>query len=229
LQKPWVRVVLAVSIDGRITPANGGKANLGNQGDRRVLEESLSWSDGTLIGANTLRIHENICLIHDKNLINKRLSEEKFEQPISILISNKNNYSYDWMYFKQPIHRWLINPLNSIESNKVPKYFERLILFESNWSDILEKIFQSGIKKLVVLGGAKVVESLLIEKQVDELQITLTPKLLGGSHSWISHKITNLPMEYTEDNCWILNEVKVLEGSEIMLRYILDQSNKKNK
>ena len=51
---PQLRLVLAVSLDGRLAPAEGGAAQLGGSGDRRVLEEALAWADGCLIGAETL-------------------------------------------------------------------------------------------------------------------------------------------------------------------------------
>ena len=60
---PELRLVLAVSLDGRLAPAQGGAAQLGGPGDRRVLEEVLAWADGCLIGARTLRVHGTTCLI----------------------------------------------------------------------------------------------------------------------------------------------------------------------
>ena len=52
-----MRLVLAVSLDGRLAPPSGGAAQLGGSGDRRVLEEALAWSDAALLGAGTLRAH----------------------------------------------------------------------------------------------------------------------------------------------------------------------------
>ena len=53
MQRPLVRLVLAVSLDGRLAPPSGGAAQLGGAGDRRVLEQALAWSDAVLIGAGT--------------------------------------------------------------------------------------------------------------------------------------------------------------------------------
>ena len=67
MKKQWVKLVLASSIDGRIAYPNGGKTQLGKSGDRFVLEESLAWSDGILMGGQTLRDHQSICLIKNKS------------------------------------------------------------------------------------------------------------------------------------------------------------------
>ena len=49
LSEPSLRLVLAVSLDGRLAPPEGGAAQLGGRGDRRVLEEALAWADGCLV------------------------------------------------------------------------------------------------------------------------------------------------------------------------------------
>jgi formamidopyrimidine-DNA glycosylase len=47
--RPELRLVLAVSLDGRLAPADGGAAQLGGAGDRQVLEEAI---------ARNLRAHQ---------------------------------------------------------------------------------------------------------------------------------------------------------------------------
>ena len=64
-RRPFVRLVLAISLDGRLAPPEGGAAQLGGEGDRRALEHALAWADACLIGAGTLRAHQCTCLIRD--------------------------------------------------------------------------------------------------------------------------------------------------------------------
>ena len=45
MKKKWVKLVLASSIDGRIAYPEGGKTQLGQCGDRFVLEEAIAWSE----------------------------------------------------------------------------------------------------------------------------------------------------------------------------------------
>ncbi|WP_320663453.1 RibD family protein [Prochlorococcus sp. MIT 1223] len=220
MKKIIARVVLATSIDGKIALPNGAKIDIGDEGDRKVLENSLAWADATLMGGETLRAHKSTCLIHRKELIDKRKSEGRSEQPICIVVSNKKNYSLDWHFFKQPIERWLIrSKVNFETSNNYCKGYSRTIEFESNWSKTLEEIYTFNIRKLVVLGGSKIVGSMLLEDQISELQITLTPKLIGGSFSWIPSSLNNLSMDLQKKNSWILKEAKKLEDNELLLHY----------
>ena len=88
MKKKWVKLVLASSIDGRIAYPEGGKTQLGKSGDRLVLEESLAWSDGILMGGQTLRDHQSICVIKNKKLLKQRTLEGKNKQPIALIASN---------------------------------------------------------------------------------------------------------------------------------------------
>ena len=98
MKKKWVKLVLASSIDGRIAYPEGGKTQLGQSGDRLVLEESLAWSDGILMGGQTLRDHQSICVIKNKSLLKKRISEGKDEQPIALIASNQIDFPENWLF-----------------------------------------------------------------------------------------------------------------------------------
>ena len=214
----WVKVVLAISLDGKIALANGAKTQLGNSGDREVLEKALSWSDATLMGGETLRKHKNTCLIHSKKLIENRVNKDRSEQPISIIISNQKKYPVDFPYFKQPIIRWLIEPqkdLDSIENN----YYDRLIDFKKNWEKTLKVLYENGIEKLLVLGGAKLIGSLLLEDQINELQLTITPKIIGGVYTWVPNNLKEIPEKLSLSDSWLLKETQTLTNNELMIRY----------
>lgn len=216
----WVKVVLVISLDGRITAGKGSKAKLGGPGDRKVLEESLEWADAILMGGETLRIHQNTCLIHQKDLIEKRISEKRSNQPISIIISNKNDHPSDLPFFSEPINRWIITSKSNLKELHPNNGYKKLISLKEKWADTLSKIYEEGVEKLTVLGGARLVGSLLIEDQVNELQLTLTPKLIGGESSWIPNYIKNLPINFSNKNSWLLSKFELLEEDEIMLSYI---------
>ena len=101
MKKQWVKLVIASSIDGRIAYPEGGKTQLGQSGDRLVLEESLAWSDGILMGGQTLRDHQSICVIKNKNLLKQRTLKGKNEQPIALIASNQIDFPANWLFFSK--------------------------------------------------------------------------------------------------------------------------------
>ena len=221
MKKQWVKLVIASSIDGRIAYPGGGKTQLGQSGDRLVLEESLAWSDGILMGGQTLRDHQSICIIKNKNLIKQRIFEGKNEQPISLIASNKVNFSKNWPFFKQPVERWLLKKETERNENQLIDRFHKHINLKLKWSDSLKDLNHKGLSKIVLLGGAKLISNFLIEDLIDELQITITPHLVGGNYCWVS---ANLNKIKNNNKSWFLKESKRLGNNELLIRYLRNTS-----
>tara|TARA_B100000579_G_scaffold399141_1_gene379886 strand:+ start:198 stop:869 length:672 start_codon:yes stop_codon:yes gene_type:complete len=222
LKKPWVKLVLASSIDGRIAYPEGGKTQLGNSGDRFVLEESLAWSDGMLIGGQTLRDHQSICIIKNKNFIKQRVLEGKPEQPISLVASNQIDFPINWLFFQQPVQKWLLQKQQKKNKSLPPKGFNKRIYLQLKWRDSLYDLYEKGFSKIVLLGGANLISSFLKEDLINELQITITPHILGGSYCWVSSKLKNLNTIMKYSNNWTLKESKTLGNNELLIRYFRD-------
>ena len=220
MKKPWVRLVLASSIDGRIAYPEGGKSTLGQSGDRLVLEESLAWADGILMGGQTLRDHQSICIIKNKSLLKQRTSEGKHEQPIALLASNQSNFPLNWLFFKQPIQRWLLQKKWKRNEFVLPNGFDKKINLKIKWRDSLNHLREKGLEKIVLLGGANLISAFLLEDIIDELQITITPHLLGGDYCWVSPQLISLNTVINKKYNWILKENKELGNNELLIRYI---------
>jgi len=222
LKKQWIKLVIASSIDGRIAYPGGGKTQLGQSGDRMVLEESLAWSDGVLMGGQTLRDHQSICIIKNKSLIKQRILEGKNEQPISLIASNKVNFSTNWLFFKQPVERWLLQKKIELNDNQLIDKFHKHINLKLKWRDSLDDLNHKGISNIVLLGGAKLISNFLIEDLIDELQITITPYLLGGNYCWVSTNLNSFNKLIKDSNKWVLKESKSLGNNELLIRYFRD-------
>ena len=211
--RPTVRLVLAISLDGRLVPPEGGAAQLGGRGDRRALEESLAWADATLIGAGTLRAHRCSCLIHEPDLLRCRLDEGRSAQPASVVVSRSGDFPLHWPFFEQPLQRWLMSPVSP------SKGFQRWIPLGTSWMERLAALEGAGIHRLVLLGGAQLAAELLQADCVDALQLTLVPKVLGGPHTWIPQAHQGLPSLQGGSGAWLFEEATPLGGGELLLRY----------
>ena len=220
MKEKWVKLVLATSIDGRIAYPEGGKTQLGQSGDRVLLEESLAWADGILMGGQTLRDHRSICIIKDKKLIKQRLLEGKCEQPIALIASNQIEFPINWLFFKQPIQRWLLQKEAKKNKNQLPNGFHKRINLKFKWRDSLDEFNHQGLSKIVLLGGANLISAFLKEDLINELQITITPHLLGGNYCWVSSKLKNLNEIMNQSESWILKETKKIGNNELLIRYI---------
>ena len=219
MKKQWVKLVLASSIDGRIAYPQGGKTQLGQSGDRLVLEESLAWADGILMGGQTLRDHQSICIIKNNRLLKQRISEGKNEQPIALIATKQIDFPANWLFFKQPLQKWLIQKQDKKNQIMLPNGFDKKINLKTTWYESLDDLYQKGISKIVLLGGANLISAFLLENLIDELQITITPHLLGGGYCWVSSELRNLNIIMNKKNNWILKESRKLGNNELLIRY----------
>ena len=205
--------MLAVSLDGRLAPARGGAAQLGGTGDRQALDQALAWADACLIGAGTLRAHRSTCLLRDPQLLDQRIAEQRSPQPIAVVVSHRSAFPQDWLFFQQPLQRWLLAPETAFEG------FDQWLPLQNSWPQRLAALRQVGIQRLVLLGGAQLAADLFEVDAVDELQLTLSPRLLGGVHSWIPPQTMALPEPLQQPDAWCLQAAEPLQGDELLLRY----------
>ena len=205
-----IKLVLAISIDGRLAPPSGGAAQLGARGDRRALEEALAWADCSMVGVGTLRAHHSSCLIRQPDLLNQRQLQAKPSQPPLLVVSRScppEGLAADWPFWQQPFSRWLVAP-----PGELPEGFERLVPL-CPWLELKQKLAAEGINNLLLLGGAQLAATLLEADVVDELQLTICPKLLGGKYHWLTSNYEFEPRK------WRLEKVKQLAADELLINY----------
>ena len=214
MKRPEIILVIASSLDGRIAFPQGGETHLGSAYDKQLLNKSLTKVDATLFGSGTLKAHQSTFLIRKKNFLKNR-QEISANQPISVIAGNSENFSKSWRYFKQPIRRWLISSNRIIKDSKVN--FDKILFYENSWLHTLNILKKEGIKKIALLGGAKLIESFFKEDLIDEIKITICPKLIGGQYTWIPFKEKNEIFNF--DNRWKIKMTKVLKTSEVFIHY----------
>jgi 5-amino-6-(5-phosphoribosylamino)uracil reductase len=206
-----IRLVLAVSLDGRLAPPEGGPARFGGPGDRRALEEALAWADGCLMGAGSLRAHRSSGLIHGADLLAARAAAGRCPQPPVLVVSRHcppPGLHPDWPFWRQPFARWL---LSSAAAAPAPG-FDRVLPLPP-WSGLAPGLAALGLRRLVLLGGGDLAGAMLAAAVVDELQLTVCPLLLGGRHSWLPPQLTDLPGR------WDLVDQRPLGGGELLIHY----------
>ena len=217
-----MRLVLATSLDGRLALPAGGPAQLGGEGDRAVLEDALAWADACLMGAGTLRAHRCTCLIRNPGLRRARAAAGRPEQPAALVVSSSvaPEFAATWPFFQQPLERWLLHsaPLSETVSTP-PKGFDRALELQTSWHQTFGLLASHGMGRLVLLGGAALAASCLKEDAVDELQLTITPRVVGGRHGWVPFDEEALPAALGASDAWALQEALPLQGNELMLRY----------
>jgi len=213
LNKPNIILVIASSIDGRLSFPINQSAHIGSFEDKKILNNAISKVDATIFGSGTLKVHQSTFLI--KKFIDKTKFIVKESQPISIIAGNPNNFKKEWIYFNQPIKRWLINS----KPQQVSKNFnfDKEFFYKNSWLQTLANLKKEGIEKIALLGGAKLIHSFVMEDLIDEIKITITPKIIGGKYMWLPHETHEEILDFKNE--WIIKSCKQLKTNEIFIHY----------
>ncbi|MEG4117047.1 RibD family protein [Microcoleus sp. N9_B4] len=203
MTEPHATVILAISADGKIADAVRSPARFGSAKDKAHLEQQVAASDAVLFGNGTLQAYGTTMRVISPELLKQRELQGKPPQPVQIVCSRSSQFDPNLRFFQQPVPRWLLTGQDSTETALpsplpsslfplpssfflLPSMFDRIIYAktaggEIDWIDAFQQLASLGIKRLAILGGGKLVASVLAAGLVDELWLTVCPLILGGA------------------------------------------------
>ena len=188
---PWSMAILAMSADGKIADSQRQAARFASTGDRAHLEAQISLTDAVIFGAGTLRAYGTTLSVSNPKLLQARQKQGRPPQPLQIVCSASANLDPNLRFFRQPIPRWLLTTTKgaqywqTLERDK----FEKILVADPqddggiNWPCAFRQLASFGCQKVAVLGGGKLIASLLAEDLINELWLTICPIILGGMTS----------------------------------------------
>ena len=184
--RPQTTVILAMSADGKIADRVRSPARFGSAQDKVHLEKQIAIADGVLFGSNTLRAYGTTMRVSAPELLKMRAEQGKQSQPIQIVCSRSRNFDPNLRFFQQPVPRWLLTAeTNNDKTELMPKFDRILVASMSNgnidWVAAFEQLANLGLQRLAILGGGKLVASLLADNLIDEFWLTICPVILGGA------------------------------------------------
>ncbi|MGI0061274.1 MAG: 2,5-diamino-6-(ribosylamino)-4(3H)-pyrimidinone 5'-phosphate reductase [Nitrosotalea sp.] len=176
--RPHVILSAAISIDGKIATRTG-RSNLSSRKDLIRMHNLRKNVDAILVGKNTVNI--------DNPLLTVRYV--KGRNPIRIILDSKGSLSSK----SKVISTAKKTPTILVVSENAPRNVERFITKgveiircgkkKINIKKLLMILGKKGIKRIVVEGGGTTNWYFFKEKLVDEIVVTITPYVLGGSNA----------------------------------------------
>ena len=177
--RPHVILSAAISIDGKIATKTGD-SNLSSKIDKIRVHKLRSKVDAILIGQNTLR--------RDDPILSVRYA--KGRNPIRIILDSRGKISSKSKIIKTCNKIPTILAVSKNISNKnlqrLKKYpLEIIVTGENkvNLKQLLKQLEKRKIKKLLLEGGGTVNWEFIKQGLFDEIIVTVTPFLIGGTKS----------------------------------------------
>lgn len=209
-ERPYTAVNFVASADGRAT-FGGRSGPLGDDGDRAMFHGLREQFDAVMSGTGTLRTERYGRILGKPERRERRTGRGLSAEPLACIVTRSGDVPTDIPLFAEPEARIVV--------------FTPIGLADRGWAAQVEVVCvdpgqltlttvlrhlrsDHGVRSLLCEGGPTMFGSLLQEGVVDELFLTLAPKLGGGGQG---PAITSGP--------------ELPEPQQLALRWLLERNN----
>lgn len=222
MKRPFVTANFALTWDGRISTRRGTPADFSSKRDKRRLVEIRAQCDAVLVSAKTLAADNMTMGLPDAALRAARTARGQREYPLRVLLTNSGRIHPALRLFTKTF-----SPIVIFSTTRMPPRTRSALagkadlwLHERDSVNLVAMLAtlraDYGVKRLVCEGGAQIFRALLTAGLLDELHVTLCPRIFGGEKAPTLTGIAgaflpaSIPLE--------LKRMEVIEG-ECFLRY----------
>ncbi|MDX9862485.1 MAG: dihydrofolate reductase family protein, partial [Rhodospirillales bacterium] len=156
--RPFVLLKLAMTLDGRIATAQGQSQWITGPTARARVQRLRQWADAILIGGETVR--------QDHPSLTVRTRGKNWRQPRRLVATRRLDAT-------------------SLAAMMPPGPPPEPVCADTHeaWIGVMERLGRENVASLLVEGGGELAAALLQANAVDEVELHIAPKLLGGRGS----------------------------------------------
>jgi 5-amino-6-(5-phosphoribosylamino)uracil reductase len=184
VDRPYVLLSCAVSLDGYIDDSSDRQLRLSGDADIDRVDELRAGSDAILVGAGTVRADDPVLLLRSSARREARIASGRSPDPARVVISGSGNLDPAARIFAAGGNRILY-----VSSGSLAAARERLggVADVADAGDpldlsrILADLAGRGIATLMVEGGASVLTQFLQAGLADELVLAVAPFFIGDA------------------------------------------------
>jgi riboflavin-specific deaminase-like protein len=181
-ERPYTVVNFVSSVDGRAT-LHGRSGGLGDDGDRAMFHGLREQVDAVLAGTGTLRTERYGRMLGKEERRRRRVQLGRSPEPLACIVSRTGDVPVDIGLFAEPEARVVIFAPAEIDTSACAAQVDVVALDpgELTLTTVLRRLHSDyAIRSLLCEGGPTLFGALLHEGVIDELFLTLAPKLAGG-------------------------------------------------
>jgi riboflavin-specific deaminase-like protein len=181
-ERPYTLVNFVVSLDGRAALA-GRSAPLSDPGDRAIFHGLRERVDAVFAGTGTMRSEGYGRLVRDPARRQRRAARGLAPDPLACVMSRSGNIPTQIPLFADPDSRVLVFCPSVPDLEGTAARVESVVLDrgELTLTTMMRRLRAAyDVRALLCEGGPTVFSGLLAEGLVDELFLTLSPRLAGG-------------------------------------------------
>jgi riboflavin-specific deaminase-like protein len=224
MQRPFVFLNMAMTFDGKTSTVERRPTDWTSKRDKRRMLELRATADAVMVGARTAETDRISLSIPDDRLQRARVCRGQPPHPLRVIVSANASFRENIRAFERQV-----SPVLIFTSRRAPRAkLDRLarlpdvhvyVVGERDVDvplmlDILARDWK--VKRLLCEGGASLNWSLFAARAVDEVFVTLCPRIFGGATAPTLVDGAGFPRD-TVVNAKLLRCER--KGQELYLRY----------
>jgi riboflavin-specific deaminase-like protein len=179
--RPFVAINFVTTLDGRAT-IEGRSGKIGSDADTEMLQRLRTRFDAVMIGAGTMRAERYGRIVSNQHWRAQRERIGLPHDPLAVIVSGRLDLPWDAPIFTSGGGRIVIFTASEAEPPETETPLQ--VIRHDDWVDIAGALRylrrERGIRALLCEGGPGLHGELESAGLVDELFLTIAPKLSGG-------------------------------------------------
>jgi 2,5-diamino-6-(ribosylamino)-4(3H)-pyrimidinone 5'-phosphate reductase len=171
--RPYLALNMVATIDGRAA-VNGSAVGIGSPADKHLMRELRAEADVVLHGAGTVRADPLSARV-PVEMVQQRLNRGLSAQPLGAIITRSGNLPRQHPYYESKTVIYITSDNSATVDAK-----EVEVCRVESVKAAVEDLRQRGAKRILCEGGPTLNTALLKDGLVDEIFLTIAPKILGG-------------------------------------------------
>ncbi len=171
--RPYLALNMVATVDGRAA-VNGSAVGIGSAADKRLMRELRAEADVVLHGAGTVRADPLSARV-PAELVVQRQQLGLSAQPLGAIITRSGNLPRQHPYYESAAVIYITSdkPV-AVEGETIE------VCRVASVKAAIEDLRERGARRILCEGGPTLNTALLAGQLVDEIFLTIAPKLLGG-------------------------------------------------
>ena len=220
--RPFVRVKLGISLDGKIALQNGVSKWITGAEARRDVQQYRAQSCVVLTGSGTVQADNPSLLVREKEAQFEKYPLDHIRQPARVVVDSKSKLSRDYTLFNDG--NITFTATSQAHPDTATQHYLQLDEKDGklNLHSLMSALGDKQYNEVWVEAGPGLAGALLQEGLVDELICYQAPKLLGDK----GVSMVNLPAFTSLNECISLSLIENRQvGNDIKLIFRPDVSN----
>ena len=222
MDRPYVTLSCAMSIDGYLDSAAPRKLAMSNAADFDRVDQLRAESDAIMVGASTVRRDCPRLMVRADERRSRRLSAGKPSTPIKVTVTASGDLPQDSAFFAEgDVEKIVYCPRADVDRIRTTLGDVATVVglgAAVTMADILTDLAGRGVTRMLVEGGGRLHTQFLVEDLADELQLVVAPFFVGESRAPRFVEAGAFP--WTASRRATLAETRLI-GDVVLMRYAL--------